>query len=1120
MGIGEKKLKLRKCMYLASLFASLICGHIVQADTIIAEPAYLILQGQSEKIESHGQFSVHLEGGQVQLSFDPKGQNFETVQIKIWTLNDRSDLLELPLELDKHGQFAAVFHPATPSISKKYFLEVEALDQNQSIYELKNYTFDWQLDPTSVSPQISEAETRNSVTTSETSSTVDTVSETPAKESSAVTAIAEAASGNLTIQNQNLLAGTFDIIISNLSSSTGIRSVRVPVWTEENGQDDLQWYNAERQLYGSYRVSIDKKNHKNGRGSYQIHLYYVDNANKTIGVASTQTTLSTTGKLSIRNVNYSAGTFDVVIEEVLSPNSIQSVRVPVWTSQDGQDDIRWYTANQQADGSYKVTVDKKNHKNGSGEYNVHLYYDFNNAPTQGIAATKTSLSPPTSGTISVSNLDLSKGSFDLTISNVNGAKPLKAIKVPVWTEEKGQDDLKWYNAQYQSDGSYKVTVQSANHKNGLGVYQAHLYYQYSDGSMEGIGTTSTSLSPQGKIEVANLNHQAGSFDLVVSNVSDSIGIDSIKVPVWTEAGGQDDIRWYTASKQSNGTYKVRIEKSNHKNESGVYHAHLYYEMSNGQMIGVTTANTRLLNQSEAKLSIENIDRQAGTFEVLISQVIFTSEIQSVRVPVWTETGGQDDIQWYEATRQNDGSYRVKIDSKNHKNGRGNYQVHLYFNYKNGKSEGIRTTQATLPEALPAATMSITNQNSQTGSFDVIINNITAPKGLQSLQIPVWSDKDGQDDIQWYTATKQVDGSYKVSVEAKNHKYDEGTYHIHLYLRQDDGSSVGLAQTRSNVTFSRKNVSARISIQNIDNTYGYFDVAVSDVFAPAGVSKVQVPVWSEVNGQNDIIWYEAYRQANGNYHVTVRLGNHRYETGTYHAHAYIESNGQTYGVGATNANVNFSKKSGQAFVDVSSHNGYLSVADYNALKVQGLSGVVVKLTEGTSYFNPLALDQIKNAQAADLKVSVYHYSHFTSVATAQAEARYFVAAAKRLGLPNSILMINDIEEEKSRINVNANMQAWETEMKGLGYQNLMHYAGASWIDVNGLGYAGPIQTSNFGISNFWIAQYPYINGMPTDQARRMAMHISAAAWQFTSRANLLRDRPFFDMNIDYTGRFTQ
>ncbi|MGZ7244368.1 hypothetical protein ACXWOQ_09760, partial [Streptococcus pyogenes] len=81
-----------------------------------------------------------------------------TVQIKIWTLNDRSDLLELPLELDKHGQFAAVFHPAIPSISKKYFLEVEALDQNQSIYELKNYTFDWQLDPTSVSPQISEAE--------------------------------------------------------------------------------------------------------------------------------------------------------------------------------------------------------------------------------------------------------------------------------------------------------------------------------------------------------------------------------------------------------------------------------------------------------------------------------------------------------------------------------------------------------------------------------------------------------------------------------------------------------------------------------------------------------------------------------------------------------------------------------------------------------------------------------------------------------------------------------------------------------------------------------------------------------------------------------------------------
>ena len=236
------------------------------------------------------------------------------------------------------------------------------------------------------------------------------------------------------------------------------------------------------------------------------------------------------------------------------------------------------------------------------------------------------------------------------------------------------------------------------------------------------------------------------------------------------------------------------------------------------------------------------------------------------------------------------------------NGRGLYQVHLYFSYKNGKTEGITSSKLTLPEASPSGSISITNRNQQTGAFDIIVSNIVAPKGLSIVQVPVWSDKNGQDDIQWYTASKQADGTYKVHVEASNHKYDTGIYHAHLYLKQNDGSTVGAAQTKTTVSLSQNAVSAKVSIQNVDNTYGYFNVVVSNIFAPAGVTKVQVPVWSNVNGQNDIIWYEAYKQTDGNYYVAVRLGNHQYETGTYNAHVYIESGGKQYGVGAATANV--------------------------------------------------------------------------------------------------------------------------------------------------------------------------------------------------------------------------
>ncbi|HFU4000036.1 TPA: SH3 domain-containing protein [Streptococcus suis] len=81
---------------------------------------------------------------------------------------------------------------------------------------------------------------------------------------------------------------------------------------------------------------------------------------------------------------------------------------------------------------------------------------------------------------------------------------------------------------------------------------------------------------------------------------------------------------------------------------------------------------------------------------------------------------------------------------------------------------------------PQGTINITNINQATGSFDVFITNVKSPKTIASVSIPIWSDKDGQDDLVWYPAQRQSDGSYKVSVQASKHKNDRGLYHIHAY----------------------------------------------------------------------------------------------------------------------------------------------------------------------------------------------------------------------------------------------------------------------------------------------------------------------------------------------------
>ena len=207
-----------------------------------------------------------------------------------------------------------------------------------------------------------------------------------------------------------------------------------------------------------------------------------------------------------------------------------------------------------------------------------------------------------------------------------------------------------------------------------------------------------------------------------------------------------------------------------------------------------------------------------------------------------------------------------------------------------------------------------------------------------------------------------------------------------------------------------------------------------------------------------------------------------------------------------------------FVDVSSHNGHISKEDYQHLAEKGVNGVVVKLTEGTSYKNPYAASQTQNAQAAGMQVSAYAFSHYTNEAEARAEARYFAEEARRLNLPSSTVMVNDIEDSDMRPNINATTQAWADEMRRMGFSNLMYYTSASWLDRNNLRTKGPIQTEQFGLENFWVAQYP-TSKLSADDAKTLKYNSEAGAWQFTSQAELLLGRHVFDQSVDYTGRFT-
>lgn len=66
------------------------------------------------------------------------------------------------------------------------------------------------------------------------------------------------------------------------------------------------------------------------------------------------------------------------------------------------------------------------------------------------------------------------------------------------------------------------------------------------------------------------------YDVYIDNVTDSrSGVQTVKFPTWTNAGGQNDIRWEVGTYQGSNQWKVHINKANYGNSMGPYTTHVY-----------------------------------------------------------------------------------------------------------------------------------------------------------------------------------------------------------------------------------------------------------------------------------------------------------------------------------------------------------------------------------------------------------------------------------------------------------------------------------------------------------------------------------------------------------------
>ena len=341
----------------------------------------------------------------------------------------------------------------------------------------------------------------------------------------------------------------------------------------------------------------------------------------------------------------SVGEYQISCSGVDIP-SLKVIQFAVWSDQQGQDDLVWYDGYKMDKNSYGCSVDIRNHS-GLGKYNVHVYALLTDGVQLPLGQTAFDISLPTAGQIYTDEVDIENGKFNINVQDITNSQYIKKMEFAVWSEDGGQDDIRWYDVKEQN-GKYVQTVNIASHNYSVGEYIIHIYITDITNQKQLLGTTSQNLAVEaGNLEIIE-DKEALSYTVKLQNLTVPGGALKVQFPVWSAIDGQDDICWYDAKKNADGEYILQLNLKNHKG-LGKYNVHAYITTKSGKLIFLSATDFETDSPQIGEIQVNN-NQEDGTFQIKVSALANGELIEKLRIPVWSEEGGQDDIIWYEARR--------------------------------------------------------------------------------------------------------------------------------------------------------------------------------------------------------------------------------------------------------------------------------------------------------------------------------------------------------------------------------------------------------------------------------------------------------------------------------------
>lgn len=165
----------------------------------------------------------------------------------------------------------------------------------------------------------------------------------------------------------------------------------------------------------------------------------------------------------------------------------------------------------------------------------------------------------------------------------------------------------------------------------------------------------------------------------------------VNFAVWSMDKSPQDAIWYNALQDDTGNWVAYVDLSKH-NSAGVYRIDAYMDGAT-ETGAMGYAYVEIARESPYHTNVV-VSEDCRTMTITMDD---SGECEKVNFAVWSEIGGQDDLQWYKARQNKDGIWEYTVPMELHHSS-GLYYIHCYSG-TGDQLEVVDYHNAEVPEAV-------------------------------------------------------------------------------------------------------------------------------------------------------------------------------------------------------------------------------------------------------------------------------------------------------------------------------------------------------------------------------------------------------------------------------------